>query len=94
MEPKVGIVLVNYNGAKFQNDSIRSVQNLSYHNYEVIVVDNASTDNSIMMLREEFPWVTIIDAKKNLGVAAGNNIGIKYAIKHGADYIMLLNNDV
>lgn len=94
MEPKIGIVIVNYNAEKYQNDSIKSIKQMEYSNYEIIVVDNNSTDNSIKLLREEFPEVTIIEAGDNLGVAAGNNMGIKHAIRNGAEYILLLNNDI
>lgn len=93
-ESRVGIVIVNYNAEKYQNDSIRSIKQMKYSNYEIIVVDNGSTDNSIKLLKEEFPEVIIIETNNNLGVAAGNNIGIRHAIKRGAEYILLLNNDI
>lgn len=93
IEPKVGIVLVNYNGAKFQNDCIRTVKSMTYQNFEIIVVDNASSDNSLEILKSEFPEVTIIKCTNNFGVAKGNNIGIKYALKNKCEYILLLNND-
>jgi GT2 family glycosyltransferase len=93
-EPKIGIVIVNYNAEKYQNDSIRSIKKMDYSNYEIVVVDNNSTDNSIKLLRNEFPEVIIIETGDNLGVAAGNNVGIKHAIKLGAEYVLLLNNDI
>ena len=46
IEPKISIVIVNYNAEKYQNESIRSIKNMNYSNYEIIVVDNGSTDNS------------------------------------------------
>jgi len=92
-EPKVGIVLVNYNGLNFQNDCIKTIKNMSYSNYEIIVVDNASTDKSMEMLKQYYPEVTIIECEENHGVAKGNNIGIRYAIDNGSQYILLLNND-
>ena len=94
MEPKIGIVIVNYNGIKFQNESIRSIIKSRYSNYEIIVVDNDSTDGSIEVLKQEFPSVTVIETGVNHGVAKGNNIGIKEAIKRKSEYIMLLNNDI
>lgn len=94
VEPKVGIVIVNYNAEKYQNQAIRSISAMDYSNYEIIVVDNASTDNSIIKLRAEFQDVILIETGENLGVAAGNNIGIKCAIKRGAEYVLLINNDV
>lgn len=93
MEPKVGIVLVNYNGEKFQNDCIRTIKQMTYRNYEIIVVDNNSKDQSIELLKNEFPDVVLIETGENCGVARGNNIGIKAAIKLNCEYILLLNND-
>lgn len=90
---KVGIVVVNYNGEKFQNECLESIYNMKYKNIEVILVDNGSTDNSIRLAREKFKDVTIIENNDNLGVAAGNNIGIKYALDNNAEYILLANND-
>jgi len=59
----------------------------------VILVDNASHDGTAEVVREKFPSVKIISNAENLRFAGGNNVGIEYAIKHGADYILLLNND-
>ncbi|MDE6627133.1 MAG: glycosyltransferase family 2 protein [Lachnospiraceae bacterium] len=94
MKPKVGIVIVNYNGLNYQNEAIRSIKEQTYSNYEIIVVDNNSTDGSIKELKKEFEDVHVIETGDNLGVAAGNNIGILYALKLGAEYVMLLNNDI
>lgn len=93
MEHKVGIVLVNYNGEKFQNDCIKTIKEISYKNYEIIVVDNNSIDNSVRKLRDEYPEVKIIETGENTGVARGNNIGIKHALENGCEYVLLLNND-
>lgn len=94
MREKVGIVIVNYNGALFNSDCIDSIKKSNYEEYEIIVVDNASTDNSLNILVEEYKDdITIIKSKENLGFSGGNNLGIEYAIKNGCNYIMLLNND-
>lgn len=93
MEPKVGIVLVNYNGEKFQNDCIKTIKAMTYKNYEIIVVDNDSKDKSIELLRKEYPQVKIIETGVNFGVAKGNNIGISAALYYECEYILLLNND-
>lgn len=93
MEPKVGIVLVNYNGEKFQNDCIKTIKEMTYKNYVTIVVDNDSKDNSLNMLREVYPEVTIIKTGENCGVAKGNNIGIKAALELNCEFVLLLNND-
>ncbi len=91
---KVGIILVNYNGAKYNEECIRSIKESTYNNYEIIVVDNCSTDKSVEQLQKQFnKEIKIIQSKENLGFSGGNNLGIKYALTSKCDYIMLLNND-
>lgn len=85
------IILVNYNGYKDTLNCIKSIKDKDLDN-NIIVVDNNSTDNSIEHL-EKIDGITFIKSKKNLGFSGGNNLGINYAIKKGAKYIMLLNND-
>ena len=72
---------------------MESVFKLDYPNFEVIVVDNGSKDNSAEVIHTTHPQVLLIENKENLGYAGGNNIGMRYAMDHGADYIWLLNND-
>ena len=92
---KVAIILVNYNGAEDTLECIASILKSQYENYKIIVVDNCSTDSSYEILdkQKEFYNFVLIKAKSNDGFSAGNNIGIKYALNNGADYILLLNND-
>lgn len=93
MNDKIYIILVNYNGAKDTINCIKSIKEYEKEiKYEIIVVDNLSTDNSIEEL-EKLDNITLIKSKINGGFAKGNNIGIEYAIKKGAQYILLLNND-
>lgn len=73
---------------------VKSVLNTNYSDYEIIVVDNASTDGSPEAVARDFDFVKLIRNKENLGYAGGNNVGMKYAIEHGADYVLLLNDDV
>jgi hypothetical protein len=93
MNPKIGIIIVNYNGEKYTNDCIKSVLKSSYQNYLVIVVDNASTDNSVKLLEEFNNKIVIIKNNENLGFSGANNIGIKYALENECEYVLLLNND-
>ena len=60
---------------------------------EIIVVDNASKDDETLIIKDKYPNTITIKSNVNGGFSAGNNIGIKYALENGADYIMLLNND-
>jgi hypothetical protein len=91
--PKVSIIVVNWNRLGDTLDCLRSVFKLDYPNYDVIVVDNGSTDRSVPCIREHYPQVFVIENEKNLGFTGGNNQGMHYAWKRGADYFWLLNND-
>lgn len=92
-QPKVLIIIVNWNGAKYLPDCLNSVYNQVYPNYEVVLVDNASTDGSVKYVRENFPQVKVILLDNNLGFVGGTNAGISYALSTEADYVVLLNND-
>lgn len=95
MKDKIGIVIVNYNGEKYQNDALRTIYDSSYENFEVIIVDSGSKDNSIALAKEYYPNIHYLLQQENVGVAKGNNIGIHYAIEElKAEYVLLLNNDV
>lgn len=89
----VAIILVNFNGEKFQNECIQSIKNMDYKDYDIVIIDNGSTDDSIKKAKEAFDNLIIIETGKNNGVAKGNNIGIKYAIDNNYEYVLLLNND-
>lgn len=87
----LSIVIVNFNGAKFLSDCIQSVQeNCTNIAYEIIIVDNNSSDNSIHILETEYPNCLLIKNKENYGFAKGNNIGVEHS---KGDYLLLLNND-
>lgn len=92
-KPKVDIVILNWNGRLDTLACLESVANISYPNFNVIVVDNGSTDDSVLAIRAAFPEVTLIETGANLGFSGGNNVGIQHALAHGADYVLLLNND-
>lgn len=74
-------------------ECLESVYRLDYPNYEVIVVDNGSTDGSVEAIKNKFRDVVLITNKENLGFCGGNNIGIKYAFNNGAEFLLILNND-
>jgi len=92
-QPLVFCVILNWNGWRDTNACLNALQDCTYRRLHVLVVDNGSTDNSPMKIREAHPSVQLIETKENLGFAGGNNIGIRQAIHRGADYIWLLNND-
>lgn len=88
---KVFIVVLCFNGEKLVIDCLNS---LKKEKAITIVVDNNSNDNSVNFIQENFPRVEIIKNKKNLGFAAGSNIGILHALSKGADAVLLVNQDV
>lgn len=91
--PRVYILLVNYNSYEDTIECVKSLEKISYPGYKIIIVDNASINNSFISLKKSLKDCIIIESKVNLGFAGGNNLGIEYALNDGADYIMLLNND-
>ena len=92
-EPLVYIVILNWNGWRDTLACLESLQHLSYSNYEVVVVDNASSNGSEEKIRTAYPDLTLIQSGANLGFAGGNNLGIAYALERDADFVWLLNND-
>jgi len=91
--PKVFVVILNWNGKDGLIDCLRSVFALSYGNFEVIVVDNASRDGSIETTKASFSRAHFILNPENLGFSSGMNVGIRFALSQGAEYVWLLNND-
>jgi hypothetical protein len=92
--PSVYTIILNYNNYFDTIETIESVLSLEYEVNSVLLVENSSDKTIIRKIRTQFPDLAIIENKKNLGYAGGNNIGIQKAIASGADYIFLLNNDV
>lgn len=95
---KVFIVVLNWNGKKDTLECLQSIEKLDtfQHELNVVLVDNASTDGSISAFKKLKPEnfsLKILESKKNLGFAGGNNLGIKYALGYEGDYILILNND-
>lgn len=91
--PLIYIILVNYNGYIDTIDCVESLRKIKYLNYKILIIDNASTNDSLNYIKQSLADCIIIESKQNLGFAGGNNIGIKYALENGADYVLLLNND-
>ncbi len=89
--PTVSVIVLNYNGREFLDDCFRSLSNLDYLSYEVIMVDNASTDGSVRYVRERFPWVRVVGLASNCGFSRGNDVGVEHAC---GKYVAFLNNDI
>ncbi len=93
MNKKIFVIILNYNGRDTLERCLRSVFRSQNVNFTVVVVDNASEDGSFEEVRKNWPRVNLIRNDKNLGFAAGNNVGIRFALERDADYVFLLNND-
>lgn len=92
-EPKVGVVIVNWNKKDYVIDLVESLLRISYNNYDIIVVDNASTDGSADAIKR-FSEVKLICNPDNLGGTGGFNTGMKFALEQNCyEYIWLLDND-
>ena len=93
-QPLVAIVIVNWNKKEYLSKLLGSLSNIEYKNHDIIVVDNASTDGSLELLRSSFPGVHIIANESNIGGAGGFNTGMRYALGKGVyEYVWLLDND-
>ncbi|ALJ04822.1 glycosyl transferase [Pseudalgibacter alginicilyticus] len=91
MHKKVFIIIISYNGEKWLQKNLESLQQSNYP-IQVLVVDNHSTDNSVAII-ESFTNIQLIKSDANLGFGKANNLGIKEALKQEADYVFLLNQD-
>jgi GT2 family glycosyltransferase len=90
----VGIVTVTYNSTRVLHDFLVSILKQRYQDFALYVIDNASSDKTVQRLREYHdPRIVLIQNSVNAGVAAGNNIGIRAALKDGCDFVLLINND-
>lgn len=91
----VYIVIVNWNGKEDTLECLRSLYAApaGLRAAGVIVVDNASTDDSVAAIKKRYPGVVVIPQSSNTGFTGGNTIGMKYAMDHGASHVWLLNND-
>jgi GT2 family glycosyltransferase len=93
-QKKLAIVIINWNSFDLTSDTLVSLTSTSYKNYDIIVVDNFSTDNSAAQLEKDFPSIILLKSDENKGFTGGNNLGFDYAINEGYEYVMMLNNDV
>lgn len=88
--PKVFIIVLNHNGGAFLKETLSDVFRLEYADLEVVLVDNASVDGSLESVRGAFSRVILIKNSENVGVSAGMNVGITYALEREAEYVFLL----
>jgi len=94
MNPHVAVIILNYRGWQDTINCVSSLKQLAYPDVQIVVVDNASADESITEIQTAYPDITIIESSENGGYSAGNNLGIRYALNRpDTEYIWLLNND-
>jgi len=86
----ISIIIVNWNGIRYLPGCFQSIEKQDWKEYEIIFVDNASTDSSVLWVKKHYPKTIIILNQKNVGFSHANNIGYK---KAKGDYILFLNND-
>jgi GT2 family glycosyltransferase len=94
MSKKLAIILVNWNSYALTDDTLQSLYKTSYKDYDIICVDNASTDDSLSQLKTNHADIILLTCDQNTGFTGGNNKGMQYALEHGYVYTLLLNNDV
>lgn len=88
----VAIIIVNWNGGKYLPDCLESIKHQTCKDFDIILVDNASSDDSLEIAKK-YKDVAIIKNDKNYGFAKGNNIGVRKALRDGYKYVVLVNND-
>ena len=91
--PLVWIIVLHWKELELTRSCLLSLRELRYQPCHVLVIDNNSDDGSLERLRDEFPEAQTLGAAANLGFAGGCNLGIRLALQHAADYVLLLNND-
>jgi len=93
--PKVIVLILSYNGKDLLEDSLSSYSQNTYDNFEIVVVDNGSSDGTVSYVNKNFPQVDIIRLEQNRGYSGGFNFGLHYAYRQkNADYVLITNNDV
>ncbi|MHA7646492.1 glycosyltransferase family 2 protein [Nitrosopumilus sp. S4] len=88
--PLVSIIIVNFNGKQYLEKCLESLMKINYNDYEIIILDNNSTDDSISFVEQKYPQIIVEKLDQNYGFAHPNNLGAKMA---KGDFLLFLNND-
>jgi len=91
--PSVSVIVLSYNGEKWLENCLNSLVQNTYSNFNILVIDNCSLDNSVDIIKKYLPNVELILNDRNIGFAAGMNKGILYALSRQAEFVFLLNQD-
>ena len=89
-QPLVSVIIPHYGGTKILEECLESLKNADYRNLEIIIVDNKSLDDSVIMVQDRFSYVKLIESEYNRGFSGGCNLGVQHAT---GKYILILNND-
>jgi GT2 family glycosyltransferase len=93
LQPYIVTIILNTNRRQDTLECLASIGRSNYRNQKVLVLDNASNDGSAEAIRAAFPNIQILELAENLGYAGNNNVGIVAAMKAGADWVFVLNED-
>ena len=88
--PSISVIIANLNGEVYLPDCLQSLSSQTFRDFEVILVDNGSTDRSLSLVKKDFPWVKVISLETNTGFARANNIGFESS---SSEFVATLNND-
>lgn len=91
--PLVWIVVLAFNNYADTAECLESLRRLTYPNYRVVLVDNGSSDGTARLVREHFPEVDVVENGENRWVPGGYNVGFRYGLQRGAEFVFMLNND-
>ena len=91
--PKVHLIVLNWNDKEISKKCLSSIEKVSYSNYEVLIVDNNSQDGSVQFFKDHFPQYDILALDKNLKYAGGNNAAVDYLKPEEEDFLVFINND-
>src|SRR4051812_45485363 len=92
--PRVAAVIVNYNGKEITLQAVESLRRMTYPHFDLVVLDNASTDGSPAAIVAAHPDLRQVRVEVNRGSASGYAAGFRWAFENGYDYVLLLNNDI
>src|SRR5450432_999701 len=90
---RILIVVLNWNSRDMTKECIQSLLAMQGDSFKILVIDNGSRDGSVEYLRETFPQIDVTANGRNLGFAAGCNVGMKRAVAENFEYVLLVNND-
>ena len=91
--PKVHIIVLNWNGKDVIEQCLSSLKRVDYPNYEILVVDNNSSDDSVNFLKDNFSDINLLCLEKNLKYAGGNNAAVDFLRFDEDDFFLFINND-